>query len=53
MPWPARRRARGSLEPVGIWPMAKQPATVSSLSAMARMPPRGVAGIGPSAESGW
>jgi hypothetical protein len=46
-PMAARRRPKGSLVPVGFWPMAKMPASVSSLSASATAIPAPVVGNSP------
>ena len=44
MPMALRRSANGSDEPVGPWPTANRPQTVSSLSAMATIRPTADAG---------
>ena len=44
MPMALRRSANGSDEPVGPWPTANRPQTVSSLSAMATTRPTSDAG---------
>ena len=51
-PMAARRRPNGSLVPLGFWPMAKMPASVSSLSASATAMPAPVAGSAPPAPRG-
>ena len=48
----ARRKPNGSLVPLGFWPMAKMPASVSSLSASATAMPAPVAGKAPPAPRG-
>ena len=44
MPMALRRNANGSDEPVGPWPTANRPQTVSSLSAVATIRPTSDAG---------
>ena len=51
-PMAERRRAKGSLEPVGGWPMANNPAIESSLSEIANMLPMAVDGRSPPAYLG-
>ena len=52
IPFPARRNAKGSFDPVGSIPRANMPAIVSALSAMASTAPSVVSGTTSSIPAG-